>query len=233
MGVERNDEPGGGHQCPRSEVDGVAPDHPAQKEIEPLAGAPLRGTREEITNPGALWNSAVCGRQVGLQRTHRERLESRRHVRCGQVVARDEEPLDGPGLAQHPLQDEQQRHEIASADPAMHQRVDRGPVASRIERADERRRVRAHDGEQRFDGLEHAGDAAEGERGRAEADDLAIVRRGVAPDDVDRIGRGVGVVERAIEVLEPRFEFESTGPEADPGSRIPYPGRDPPTSGTA
>jgi hypothetical protein len=115
----------------------------------------------------------------------------------------------------------------------MHQRVDRGPVASRIERADERRRVRTHDGEQRFDGLEHAGDAAEGERGRAEADDLAIVRRGIAPDDVDRIGRGADVVERAIEVLEPRFEFESTGPDADPGSRIPDPGRSPPTSGTA
>ena len=106
-------------------------------------------------------------------------------------------------------------------------------MRARIERADERRRVRTHDGEQRFDGLEPAGDAAEGERGRAEADDLAIVRRGIAPDDVDGIGRGVDVVERAIEVLEPRLELESTGPETDPGSRIPDPGRGPPTSGTA
>ena len=54
-----------------------------------------------------------------------------------------------------------------------------------------------------LDRVEDAGDAAKGERGRAERDDLAIVRRRVAPDDVDRIGRRVDVVERAIEIVEP------------------------------
>ena len=213
MGVERNDEPGRGHQCPRSEVDGVAPDHPPQKEIQPLAGAPLRGTREEITDAWTLWNAAVCGRQVGLQRAHRERLESQPDVRCGQVIARHEEPLDGPRFPQYPLQDEQQRDDVASPDPAMHERIERCAMTCRIERPDKRRRPRPHHRQQRFNGLEHAGDTAERQRGGAEADDLAVVRRRVAPDDVNRIGGGVYVIERPVEIVEPWLERRRRTPE--------------------
>ena len=89
----------------------------------------------------------------------------------------------------------------------MDERIDRRPVASRIEGTDKRRRMRTHGREQRFDGIEHAGDAPEGERRSAEADDLAIVRRGVAPDDVNGIGGGVGVIEGAVELLEPTLEM--------------------------
>ena len=88
----------------------------------------------------------------------------------------------------------------------------------RLELADKRGRLRAHDREQRFDRLEHAGDTSEGERGRAEADDFAIVRRRVAPDDVDRIGGRVDVIEGSIEIFEPRTEHR--GP-ADPRTREP------------
>jgi hypothetical protein len=46
---------------------------------------------------------------------------------------------------------------------------------------------------------------------------------------VNGIGRGVDVIERTVEVVETRTEFR----RADSRSRIPDPGREPSTSGTA
>jgi hypothetical protein len=96
------------------------------------------------------------------------------------------------------LEDEQQRDEIASPNPPMHERIDRSPMPRRVERADERRGLRAHDRQQRFDGIENAGDATESQRGSAETDDLTIIRRRVAPDDVNRVGGSLRMIERAI-----------------------------------
>lgn len=89
----------------------------------------------------------------------------------------------------------------------MDERIDRRAMANGVERPDERRGTGTHHRQKRFNGLEHARDPPEGERGGAEADDLAVVRRGVAPDDVNRIGRGLQVIERAVEVLEPRTKL--------------------------
>src|SRR5689334_19804674 len=50
MGIERNDEPRWGHECPCSKVDFVASHHPAEKQIESLARASGRRPREEITD---------------------------------------------------------------------------------------------------------------------------------------------------------------------------------------
>ena len=111
----------------------------------------------------------------------------------------------------------------------MDQRIDWRAMMCRVERADKRGRPGSHDREQRFDRLKHAGHTSEGKGGGAEADDLAVVRRGVAPDDVDRVGGGVDVIEGSIEIVETRTELR----RADPGSRIPGPGRGPSTSGTA
>ena len=200
--IERNDEPRRGHTCPRSEVNRIAPDHPAQEQIQPLAGTARGRAGEEIADPWSLRNSAVCDPQIRLQRAGRERVERGTDVGRGGIIAGDEEPLNRPRFAQHPLQDQQQRDEIASTNPAMDERIDRRPLQRRIERADEGRWMRPHDGEERFDRLEDAGDATKGKRGRAERDYLAIIRRRIAPDNVDRISRGSDVVERAIEVLE-------------------------------
>ena len=41
--VERDDQPGRPHLRPESEIDRVAPDHPAQKQVEPLARTTARG----------------------------------------------------------------------------------------------------------------------------------------------------------------------------------------------
>jgi len=83
--------------------------------------------------------------------------------------------------------------------------ITRSPsVALRIEIPDEGGGTRSHRPEQRFNRVEDARDAAECERCRAEPDNLSIIRRRVAPDDVHRIGRRVDVIERPVEIVEPR-----------------------------
>src|SRR6266566_6717805 len=56
--IERNDEPRRGHKCPCSEIDRIAPDHPAQEQIQPLAGAACGWAWKEIGNPRSPRNSA-------------------------------------------------------------------------------------------------------------------------------------------------------------------------------
>jgi len=64
--------------------------------------------------------------------------------------------------------------------------------------------MRAHRAEERLDRVQDARDAAKRERCSAERDDLAVLRRRVAPDDVNRIGRRIDVVERAVKVIQTR-----------------------------
>ena len=56
--------------------------------------------------------------------------------------------------------------------------------------------------EERADRVQHAGDAAEGERCRAEAGDLPVARVGERPDQVYRIAGGFLAVVVAIEAVE-------------------------------
>jgi len=219
VGIERNDEPGWGHECPGSKVDLIAPNHPTQKEIETLAGASGRRPGEEKTDACPLWHSAVRGTEIRLQRACRERVERRPEIRSRRIVARNEEALDGPGFAKHPLQDDQQRHEIPTSDPAVDDRIDRCSIACRVEAPHEPRRMRAHGREERLDRVQDARDAAKRERRSAEPDDLAVLRRRVAPDDVNRIGCGVDVIERAVKIVEARRERALR--IAIPESRIP------------
>jgi hypothetical protein len=102
------------------------------------------------------------------------------------------------------LQDQEQRNEIATSDPAVDDRVDGRSIARRVEAPHETGRLRAHRREERLDGVQDARDAAKRERRSAERHDLAVVRRRVAPDDVNRIGRGVDVVERAVKIVQTR-----------------------------
>ena len=57
-----------------------------------------------------------------------------------------------------------------------------------------------------LDRLQHARHAAERERGGAERDDLAVVVSRVAPDDLDRIGRRVRLVEARVQPIERRLQ---------------------------
>lgn len=85
----------------------------------------------------------------------------------------------------------------------MDERRESSAVPWGIEVANEARRVRTHYGEQRLDGLEHAGNTAEGESRRTEAHDLSIVRCLEASNDVDGICCGCHMVEGQVEAVEP------------------------------
>jgi hypothetical protein len=76
----------------------------------------------------------------------------------------------------------------------------------RIETPDVVGRRRAERRGERIDRVEHALDAAEGQRGGAEADDLLIARRAVAAHDLHRVGRGVLAVVGLVETIQPRAE---------------------------
>ena len=206
VGIERNDEPGWRQECPRSEIDRVPAHHPAKKEIEPLACASRRRAGKEVADARTRRKAAICRRQVGLKGADGKRFERDGDIGCGRIVAGYEETLDRPGLAEDPLKDEQERHEIPAANPAMNERIDGRPMPYGVEPTDKCRRVRAHRGQQRFDGIENARDTPERESGGAEADHLAVVRRWISPDDVNGIGGGVDVIEGSIEVLEPILE---------------------------
>jgi hypothetical protein len=117
------------------------------------------------------------------------------------------------------LQDEQQRNEITTSNPAVDNRIDRGSIARRVEAPHETGWVRTHGRDERLDGIEDARHTAKRERRRAEPDDLAVLRRRVSPDDVNRIGCGVDVIERAVKIVEARRERALR--IAIPESRIP------------
>jgi hypothetical protein len=77
----------------------------------------------------------------------------------------------------------------------------------RIERPNERGRRRTHDRQQRLDRVQHTGDASKRQPRRTECYDLAI-RSGLVPsDDVNRVARGVHVIERAIQIFKGRSQF--------------------------
>ena len=88
----------------------------------------------------------------------------------------------------------------------MNERLQGRRLTARLELAHERGRRRSHDGKQPLNRLQDAGHAAERQRCGAEPHDLPVRRMGIAPDDLDRIGRGVRGVERRVESVERLLE---------------------------
>jgi hypothetical protein len=210
--IERNDEPGRGHECPRSEIDSVTANHPPQEQIEPLARAASRRAREEVTDSWPLGYLPVRRPEIRFKSAGGKGIERRADVGgCG-IIAFNKEALYRTGFAKHALQDQQQRDKVAAANPAVHDRIDSGSMLPRVEVADETGRARSDRRQERLDGIQDAGDPAKGERRSAEPDHLPIVRRRVAPDDVNRVGRGVDVIEGAVQIVEPRRKLARIRP---------------------
>ena len=106
-------------------------------------------------------------------------------------------------LLEHLAQDPEERDEVDAARPAVHHRAQLWMRRGRIEAADERRRLRPHDREQRRDRVDDAADPPERQRRRAEAGDLAIRRIGERPHQVDGIGRRLLAVVVGVKRIEP------------------------------
>src|SRR5262249_29686230 len=98
------DQPPGGDLSPEAEVDGVAPDHPAQVEVPALARRAVRGVGEEETDGGALGDPPRPEDRAPVEsedpgdRTRQERRDGRLLL----AQLRLEERPDGPRLGTHP-----------------------------------------------------------------------------------------------------------------------------------
>jgi len=144
----------------------------------------------------------VCRRKVHLERPNRKAVECLGDIGSGRVVAFEKESFDGAGTIDHLFDDPQQRDDVGSANPAMHEPGKRVLLADGIERANVGRRSIADNRHQPLDRLEHARHPAKRQRRRAEADHLAIVGTLVAADNLNRIGRRIGVVELRVQPIQ-------------------------------
>jgi len=122
------------------------------------------------------------------------------------VVALEKEAFDRPGAIDHLAEQPQQRDDVGLADPAMDDARERRRVAPGIEAPDVGGRRWAHDRQHALDRLQDARNAPERQRTRDEPDDLAIVVALEPPDDVNRIGRRIRVVEVRVELVEDRLQ---------------------------
>ena len=121
--VERHDELDGGHALPDAEIHGVAPDHPAQKQIQPLARAAARRAREEVRDAGLAASGCRTpgARSVCIARVEND-SSAAGQVGCARIVAFEKERLDRSFL-QHALQDDDERGEIFALRPAVDDRL--------------------------------------------------------------------------------------------------------------
>ena len=76
MGIERHDQFRPRHRSPCAKVDFVAPDHPAQEQVQALASAAGRWPREEVAHPHPRrLAAAVDARQIERQRPARKAVQ--------------------------------------------------------------------------------------------------------------------------------------------------------------
>jgi len=204
--VERHDQPGGRHAAPHPQIQRIAPHHPAQEEIQPLAARSRRRARKEIADAGPGRHAAVRGLEVERHRPRRKAVERLAHVVGCPLVSGEKESFNRPGAIQHLAQQPQERDDVGLARPAVHDAGKRRGIAPRIEAPHVGGRLRPDHRKDPLDGLYDARHPAERERRGDEADDLAIVVSAVAPDDLDRIGGGIGDVEAVVEAVQGQFQ---------------------------
>ncbi len=159
---------------------------------------------------GVSWRATVDRPQIDRPRAARECLEGISDIGRGRIETPDERPLDGAVLRDQTLKDQQHGREVGAACPAMHQMAKRPSIARGIEFADERRRRRPHHRAHRLDGSHHRRDAAKRQPGRDESDDFAVVGTRVPPDDLNRVERGLRMIERRVQAIELVFHRQGT-----------------------
>jgi len=204
--VERHDQLRGADRRPHAKIEGIAPHHPAQEQIQPLAGAPRRRSRKEEGHTRPAWHTPVDRSQVEFHRSSREPVERRTHIFGGRIFAFGEEPFDRSPAIEHLVHQPHQGHDVFGSRPAMTDAGKRATIARRLESAHVFGRTIAKDGHESLDRLEHARDAAERQRRRAERHDFEIFGPPVSPNDLNRVGGRVRRVEAVVETIEAWLE---------------------------
>src|SRR5262245_20736544 len=101
-------------------------------------------------------------------------------------------------MLDHLVQKPDERDEIGTARPPVHEAGKPRGVAPWIERADVCGSAVAHDRDQPLDRLQDARDVAERQRRSAETYDLAVVAPIEPPHDLNRIGGRIWIVEPCV-----------------------------------
>src|SRR5712691_7679547 len=184
--VERHDQRAARH-VPEAEVDPVgAAHHPAQEQVEPLAGAPARGVREEVLEPprrAALpeqW-SEIGRAQLVDELAQRDPQRPRRPPPRGEERAQGSvRAHDAAGAVEQAGNVARSRHPVGEIGAAPQQLGGRG-----VARGGTRRRTQC--AQQRGEpGLEEV-DAPVGERGAEQTGHLDVERIRVTVHQLDRI----------------------------------------------
>ena len=206
MGVQRHDKDSGRDASPESQVEAVAANHPAQEQVEPFAGAAGGGTREEIADAGPLRHAPIGRREIQRQRPPRKALDGGTHIRGAGIVAFEKKTFNRFRAVDHLLHQPDQRDEIGATNPPVDDIVEFGCFPGRIESADILARVLAHHRDHSFDRLQDAGHTSKGERRGTEPDHFTIVRPFESPDDLNRIGRRIGIFEAGVQLVQRRLQ---------------------------
>jgi|TARA_B100002003_G_scaffold247807_1_gene280129 hypothetical protein len=126
-------------------------------------------------------------------------------------VAVEKEPLDRPRLGDHPTQDPEKRDQIHAPNPTVPERAQATAVSRGVEVSDESGRSVSQHSEQRADRGQYARDPTKRQSRRAERHHFPVGRGGVATNDLHRVDRRFGVVERVVQPVQWRLETEQRG----------------------
>ena len=161
--VERHHQLRRRHARPAAGIDGVAPHHPAQEQVQPLARAAAGRPREEVAVAGTRRDGAAVGRAhvdgAGARR-RRRRAPARRRPRAGSwpaTKAPSIDPCSRSIACSTSISATRSAPRIQRCTTGVSARASRRG----IEVADVARRVRAHHVDDAPDRRHHAGDAPE------------------------------------------------------------------------
>jgi len=94
--VERHHQQRGRQAGPHPQIERVAADHPPEKKVQPLAGAPCAGPGEEVPDAWTGQPSSIDLGEVERQCATGETLERGTDVVCAGVQSFEKEILDRP-----------------------------------------------------------------------------------------------------------------------------------------
>jgi len=94
MRIERHHELRPIHTRPDAEVDTIPPNHPAEVEVETLAGAPIRRSGKEVPDPTACRRVTIHRTEINVARTSTEIVKGRSDIFSRWLVSTEKELLD-------------------------------------------------------------------------------------------------------------------------------------------